>query len=151
LHVRADPFIRNYIEDLLQTIRTQVLLKLVKPYTQISLAYLASERALNIPIEECEALCVALILDGTLQGSIDGATGGAGSLQPAARSPRPCGDGDDDDGDDDVVWCPGAGVNQLLQLPRAREGADKYSALDTWTKELGALADNIHSKLGNGS
>jgi COP9 signalosome complex subunit 2 len=47
--VMEDPFIRNYIEDLLRTIRTQVLLKLVKPYTKISIAYLASEAALNVP------------------------------------------------------------------------------------------------------
>ena len=66
-----DPFIRNYIEDLLKTIRTQVLIKLVKPYTQISIAYLSSERALNIPQQDVEALCVALILDGVLHGRID--------------------------------------------------------------------------------
>ena len=47
--VMEDPFIRNYIEDLLRTIRTQVLLKLVKPYTKISIAYLSSEAALNVP------------------------------------------------------------------------------------------------------
>ena len=41
-------FIRNYIEDLLRVIRTQVLLKLVRPYTKISIAYLASEHALNV-------------------------------------------------------------------------------------------------------
>ncbi|CAL9054506.1 unnamed protein product [Musa banksii] len=32
--IMDDPFIRNYIEDLLKNIRTQVLLKLIKPYTQ---------------------------------------------------------------------------------------------------------------------
>jgi COP9 signalosome complex subunit 2 len=47
--VMEDPFIRNYLEDLLRTIRTQVLLKLIKPYTKISVAYLASEAALNVP------------------------------------------------------------------------------------------------------
>ena len=66
-----DPFIRNYIEDLLRVIRTQVLLKLVKPYTKISIEYLASEAALNIPQPEVETLAVGLILDGVLKGQID--------------------------------------------------------------------------------
>jgi COP9 signalosome complex subunit 2 len=30
-----DPFIQAYVEDLLRKIRTQVLLKLIKPYTQV--------------------------------------------------------------------------------------------------------------------
>ena len=69
--VMDDPFIRIYIEDLLKTIRTQVLLKLVKPYTTISIAYLASDAALNIPQDEVETLAVGLILDGVLKGQID--------------------------------------------------------------------------------
>ena len=34
--VMGDPFIRAYIEDLLKNIRTQVLLKVITPYTRIS-------------------------------------------------------------------------------------------------------------------
>lgn len=36
-----DPFIRNYIEDLLKNIRTQVLLKLIKPYTRIRIPFIS--------------------------------------------------------------------------------------------------------------
>jgi hypothetical protein len=36
-----DPFIRNYIEDLLSKIRTQVLLKLIKPYTRIRIPFIS--------------------------------------------------------------------------------------------------------------
>jgi PCI domain len=36
-----DPFIRNYIEDLLRNIRTQVLLKLIKPYTRIRIPFIS--------------------------------------------------------------------------------------------------------------
>ena len=36
-----DPFIRNYIEDLLRNIRTQVLIKLIKPYTTIRIPFVS--------------------------------------------------------------------------------------------------------------
>jgi len=35
------PFIRNYIEDLLKNIRTQVLLGLIKPYTRIRIPFIS--------------------------------------------------------------------------------------------------------------
>ena len=67
--VMGDPFIRAYIEDLLKNIRTQVLLKVITPYTRISIAFIASE--LNISASEVEQLLVALILDGQIDGQID--------------------------------------------------------------------------------
>lgn len=36
-----DPFIRNYIEDLLRNVRTQVLLKIIKPYTRIRIPFIS--------------------------------------------------------------------------------------------------------------
>lgn len=41
-----DPFIRNYIEDLLKNVRTQVLLKLIKPYTRIRIPFISKVTAL---------------------------------------------------------------------------------------------------------
>uniref|UniRef100_A0A8D8KLM1 COP9 signalosome complex subunit 2 n=2 Tax=Culex pipiens TaxID=7175 RepID=A0A8D8KLM1_CULPI len=35
-NIMADPFIREHIEDLLRNIRTQVLIKLIRPYTKIT-------------------------------------------------------------------------------------------------------------------
>jgi len=67
--VMSDPFIRAYIEDLLKNIRTQVLLKVITPYTRISIAFIATE--LNISAPEVEQLLVALILDGQIDGHID--------------------------------------------------------------------------------
>jgi len=67
--VMGDAFIRAYIEDLLKNIRTQVLLKVVKPYTRISIGFIAQE--INISPAEVEQLLVALILDGMIDGSID--------------------------------------------------------------------------------
>jgi hypothetical protein len=73
-HVMDDEFIREYIADLRETIRKQVLLDLVKPYTRISLEALSKE--LNgISVKEIDALLVPLILDGKLDGRIDQVNG----------------------------------------------------------------------------
>jgi COP9 signalosome complex subunit 2 len=37
----GDPFIREYIVDVVQSIRTQVLLDLIRPYTRIELNMIA--------------------------------------------------------------------------------------------------------------
>eukprot|EP00249_Psilotum_nudum_P017360 c26281_g1_i2 orf=253-1572(+) len=67
--IMDDPFIRNYIEDLLKNIRTQVLLKLIKPYTRIRIPFISRE--LNIPVKDVEQLLVSLILDNRIHGHID--------------------------------------------------------------------------------
>jgi len=64
-----DPFIRDYIDDLLKNIRTQVLLKILTPYTKIRIQFLAAE--LNITQKEVEDLTVGLILDNKIRGRID--------------------------------------------------------------------------------
>ena len=38
-----DPFIAQYIEDLLLTVRSQVLIKILVPYTNVKLSFLAGE------------------------------------------------------------------------------------------------------------
>ncbi|KAG0481592.1 hypothetical protein HPP92_012450 [Vanilla planifolia] len=67
--IMDDPFIRNYIEDLLKNIRTQVLLKLIKPYTRIRIPFISQE--LNVPEKDVVQLLVSLILDNRIQGHID--------------------------------------------------------------------------------
>jgi len=67
--IMDDHFIRDYIEDLLKNIRTQVLLKLIKPYTRIRLPFISQE--LNIPAQDVEHLLVSLILDNRVFGHID--------------------------------------------------------------------------------
>ncbi|KAJ6219660.1 hypothetical protein RDWZM_005472 [Blomia tropicalis] len=44
--IMDDPFIKEHIEDLLSNIRTQVLIKLIKPYTRIQIPFISKE--LNI-------------------------------------------------------------------------------------------------------
>jgi len=60
---------RDYIDDLMKNIRTQVLLKLIGPYSKIKIPFLATE--LNIKNKEVEDLLVGLILDSKVQGKID--------------------------------------------------------------------------------
>lgn len=67
--IMEDTFIREHIEDLLRNIRTQVLIKLIKPYTTIHIPFIAKE--LNIDTSEVENLLVACILDNTIRGRID--------------------------------------------------------------------------------
>jgi len=67
--IMDDPFIRMYIEDLLRNIRTQVLVKLLEPYTRIRIPFISKE--LNIPASDVEVLLVSLILDNKIRGQID--------------------------------------------------------------------------------
>lgn len=59
--IMADTFIREHIEDLLRNIRTQVLIKLIRPYTKIAIPFISKE--LNIESSEVEGLLVSCILD----------------------------------------------------------------------------------------
>mmetsp|Transcript_8661 Transcript_8661/g.28533 ORF Transcript_8661/g.28533 Transcript_8661/m.28533 type:complete len:160 (+) Transcript_8661:997-1476(+) len=67
--IMGDAFIKMYLDDLLKNIRTQVLLRVIKPYTRIRLSFISSE--LNIAQGEVEELLVSLILDGHIDGHID--------------------------------------------------------------------------------
>jgi len=68
-NIMDDLFIREHIEDLLRNIRTQVLVKLIKPYTRIHIPFISKE--LNIDTDEVESLLVQCILDKTIHGRID--------------------------------------------------------------------------------
>lgn len=43
-----DTFMRDYIDDLLKNIRTQVLLKILTPYTKIRIPFLAQARCATL-------------------------------------------------------------------------------------------------------
>ena len=65
----GDQFIKENIESLLKLIRTQVLVKHIKPYTRVKLQNLANE--LNIELKELESLLITCILDGLIHGKIN--------------------------------------------------------------------------------
>ena len=44
--IMEDPFIREHIEDLLRNIRTQVLVKLIRPYTRVRIIFISQVRKL---------------------------------------------------------------------------------------------------------
>ncbi|KAA3671459.1 COP9 signalosome complex subunit 2 [Paragonimus westermani] len=67
--IMEDPFIREHIEDLLRNIRTEVLIKLIRPYTRIRIPFISQQ--LNLSETEVESLLVACILDNTIQAKID--------------------------------------------------------------------------------
>ncbi|TPX62645.1 hypothetical protein PhCBS80983_g00281 [Powellomyces hirtus] len=67
--ILGDPFIRTYIDDVLQNIRTQVLIALIRPYTRIEIGFVSKQ--LNISSSEVEDLLVNLILDNKVDGRID--------------------------------------------------------------------------------
>uniref|UniRef100_A0A1D1YX05 COP9 signalosome complex subunit 2 n=1 Tax=Anthurium amnicola TaxID=1678845 RepID=A0A1D1YX05_9ARAE len=67
--IMDDLFIRTYIDDVLKNIRTQVLLRLIKPYTRIEIPFVSKQ--LNIPAQDVEDLLVGLVLDNKIVGRID--------------------------------------------------------------------------------
>jgi COP9 signalosome complex subunit 2 len=67
--IMDDAFIRGYIGDLLQSLRTQYLIDLIRPYTRLELAFLAKQ--LNVDKAEVEELLIGLILEGKVDGRID--------------------------------------------------------------------------------
>jgi len=67
--ILADAFVREHIENLMKNIRTKVLVKMIKPYTRITIDFIALE--LNIDAEDVESLLLSCILDGIICGRID--------------------------------------------------------------------------------
>ena len=68
--IMDDEFVREHVADLLRTIRTQVIMRTIGPYTRIRLSRIAKDLN-NIPLADVESLLVSLILDGKLDGRID--------------------------------------------------------------------------------
>ena len=68
-NILTDQFIAMYLDDLLRTVRLNVLQNLIKPYKTVRLQSLATD--LNIAEALVTSLVVELILDGKVQGQID--------------------------------------------------------------------------------
>jgi len=66
-----DTFLKEYVAELLETIRTRVLLKIVRPYTRVSFATLAKELNLEGKPQVLEGLVFRLILQHKLKAKID--------------------------------------------------------------------------------
>uniref|UniRef100_G1N5P7 COP9 signalosome complex subunit 2 n=1 Tax=Meleagris gallopavo TaxID=9103 RepID=G1N5P7_MELGA len=68
-NVQKIKIISKHCNYLLRNIRTQVLIKLIKPYTRIHIPFISKE--LNIDVADVESLLVQCILDNTIHGRID--------------------------------------------------------------------------------
>ena len=68
-HILDDPFIIQYLDDLLRNIRLNVIIAKVKPYKTVSIEYLAKQ--LSLPKEDICALLSELILEEKIKGQID--------------------------------------------------------------------------------
>ncbi|KTW30356.1 hypothetical protein T552_00829 [Pneumocystis carinii B80] len=67
--IMGDSFIQTYIDDILKNIRSQILTRLIVPYTWVSISFIGKK--LNISSNDVEALLINLILDGRIKGKID--------------------------------------------------------------------------------
>jgi COP9 signalosome complex subunit 2 len=67
--IMADPFVAEYVNDLLKNIRTQVLIAVIKPYTRVKISFIATE--LKIDKKDVQDLLVSLILNGKILAKID--------------------------------------------------------------------------------
>jgi COP9 signalosome complex subunit 2 len=64
-----EPFLMTYIEPLRRRMREQVLLNMTRPYTKVTLKFLADE--LSMKVEDVESLLVDMILEKRLVAHID--------------------------------------------------------------------------------
>jgi hypothetical protein len=60
----SDPFLAEYVDDLLQEVRKQILRDFVRPYKNVKLKSIAHE--LNVSTNDVEPILVKCILDGSL-------------------------------------------------------------------------------------
>eukprot|EP00042_Codosiga_hollandica_P049293 m.570068 g.570068 ORF g.570068 m.570068 type:complete len:443 (-) comp57848_c0_seq4:160-1488(-) len=67
--IMDDSFVREYIQDLLRNVRTEALVKVLKPYSRVRLSYLAHR--LNVSLPELRQLLITSILDGLIDGRVD--------------------------------------------------------------------------------
>ena len=104
-----------------------MLIKLIKPYTRITIKFISGE--LNIDPHDVESLLVSCILDDTITGRID-----------QVRTVFDEYTSDDDYDDDDQV-------TGVLELDKGREGTSRYQALDKWNNQLNNLQKLVINKM----
>lgn len=100
--IMDDEFVREHVEDLLRTIRRQVLRRVIRPYNRISLQAISKELN-DIPVSDVESLLVGLILDNKLEGEIDQVAGVL--LKKAEVGPDSAGDSNKAAPEPEIVLC----------------------------------------------
>ena len=69
VNLLGDPFIAQYLDELLRSVRLTAVQAICKPYKTVKLAFLA--RKMNVPVAEIRGLLSELILEDKLEGQID--------------------------------------------------------------------------------
>mmetsp|Transcript_884 Transcript_884/g.1202 ORF Transcript_884/g.1202 Transcript_884/m.1202 type:complete len:261 (+) Transcript_884:544-1326(+) len=69
INLLGDPFIAQYLDELLRSVRLKTLESICKPYKSVKLAFLA--RKIAVPVKEIKGLLSELILEERLEGQID--------------------------------------------------------------------------------
>jgi len=156
--ILKDEFVREHIEDLLRTIRRQVLRRVIVPYERITLQAIARELN-DIPVREVEQLLVGLVLDGQLDGTIDrvegilykkaersgadGSGGKAGAAGAAGRSAGVSGSGSAGGGGS------GGATSSSSSGSPSSDGTSpivkQCEAMDSMTEMLGNLSSYVTS------
>jgi len=72
-YILKDTIVQEFIAPLKRLIQKDLLLDIVKPYTNVSLQFIAQK--IRCDIDETENILVELILNGQIAGTIDQATG----------------------------------------------------------------------------
>ncbi|OZJ05588.1 COP9 signalosome complex subunit 2 [Bifiguratus adelaidae] len=121
--IMDDAFIRTYIDDVLKNIRTQVLLKLIRPYSRIEIAFAAKQ--LNIPAHEVERLLIGLILDQRISGRIDQINQRLELDRPQVSSSN----------------------RTLCSTLSSSTDTKRYDALDQWSTHIGNLSKSVAAKV----
>jgi len=67
--VTLDPFIMRYVSNLLTNIRSEVLMKTIRPFKRATFYFLAKE--INVPVEDVESILIQLILNKKINARID--------------------------------------------------------------------------------
>ena len=69
VNLLSDPFIEQYLGDLLRSVRLKATEAIVKPYKAVKLDFLAEQ--LNVQLVEVRSLLAELILEERIKGQID--------------------------------------------------------------------------------
>ncbi|VDO04886.1 unnamed protein product [Rodentolepis nana] len=85
--IMGDEFIREHIVNLVRNFRTEMLTRLLRPYSRVRLSFVAKSLDIGLGPKEVENLLVECILDGNLKAYIDQAE------QVLILSPQPTTDG----------------------------------------------------------
>lgn len=140
----SDTFIHDHIRELLVTMRTQVLLKMVRPYSRIRIPYLAQQ--LNIGdseegITEVEHLLVSLILDERIDAHIDQINRILIIHNRTSSALTKKGKGIGVEAEDEEE----AQTQKLQQKLYSRNA--RYEQCERWARQLRQLMRTIHNKV----